>query len=65
MDPTDESWVVYKENGKYGYKGCYGNVMIKAQFDQASPFTQGLAAVWNKEKDGEAIIDTTQCVHSG
>ncbi|HHV45838.1 MAG TPA: WG repeat-containing protein [Tissierellia bacterium] len=45
MDPTDESWVVYKENGKYGYKGCYGNVMIKAQFDQASPFTQGLAAV--------------------
>lgn len=58
-DPTGESWVVYEENGKYGYKDRYGNVMIKAQFDQASQFIQGIASVYSKEKDYEAVIDTT------
>lgn len=58
-DPTGERWTVYKENGMMGYKDQSGKVMIKAQFDDAEKFSQGIARVYDKKKGAAAYIDTT------
>lgn len=57
-DSTGESWLLYEENGLYGYKNRSGKVMIKAQFDDAEKFSKGIAKVYNKKKDACAYIDT-------
>ncbi|WP_169799907.1 WG repeat-containing protein, partial [Desulfolucanica intricata] len=48
VDPIGESWLIYKENGLYGYKDRSGKVMIKAQFDGAAEFSQGIARVYDR-----------------
>jgi len=58
-DPTGERWTTYKENGLMGYKDQSGKVVIKAQFDDAEKFSQGIARVYNKVKGAAAYIDTT------
>ncbi len=57
-DSTGESWSVYTENGLKGYKDQKGNVVIKAQFDDAEKFSQGIARVYDKYKGAAAYIDT-------
>lgn len=37
---------------KFGYMNTDGNIAIELTFDRASPFSEGLAAVW-KDKDGK------------
>lgn len=58
-DPTGERWTTYKENGLMGYKDQSGKVVIKAQFDDAEKFSQGIARVYDKSKGAAAYIDTT------
>ena len=58
-DPTGERWTTYKENGLMGYKDQSGKVVIKAQFDDAEKFSQGMARVYDKAKGVAAYIDTT------
>ena len=57
-DSTGESWSTYKEDGLMGYKDQKGNVVIKAQFDDAEKFSQGIARVYDKYKGAAAYIDT-------
>ncbi|NLB24502.1 MAG: WG repeat-containing protein [Clostridiales bacterium] len=56
---TGEMWQLYTENGLTGYKDYSGKVMIKAQFERAEKFSQGIAKVYNKDKGVCAYIDTT------
>ena len=58
-DPTGKRWITYKENGLIGYKDQSGKVVIKAQFDDAEKFSQGIARVYDKVKGAAAYIDTT------
>lgn len=58
-DSTGESWSIYTENGLDGYKDQNGNVVIKAQFDRAQKFSQGIAKVYDNYKGAAAYIDTT------
>jgi len=58
-DPTSERWTTYNENGLIGYKDQGGKVVIKAQFDDAEKFSQGIAKVYDKVKGAVAYIDTT------
>lgn len=58
-DTTGESWTTYTENGLVGYKDPSGNVVIKAQYDGAEKFSQGIAKVNDKAKGAVAYIDTT------
>jgi len=58
-DSTGETWSVYSENGLEGYKDLNGNVVIKAQFDSAEKFSQGIAKVYSNTKGVSAYIDTT------
>lgn len=58
-DPTGKRWITYKENGLVGYKDQSGKVVIKAQFDDAEKFSQGIARVYDKVKGAAAYIDTT------
>lgn len=57
-DPTGESWVVYKKDGKYGYKDLRGKVVIKPQFNYAWPFSDGIAMVYSSAKKNAAFINT-------
>jgi len=48
---TDEykgssDWIVFKEDGLYGYMDKNQNIMIPPQFDGAYPFSEGLASVY-------------------
>ncbi len=45
----------YEENGKYGYKDAEGKVIVKAIYDDAFKFSEGLAQVKLNEKYG--LID--------
>src|SRR5215813_3943311 len=45
-------FVIWDERGKFGYVDETGRVVIKPQFDEAYPFTEGLAAVSIGEKAG-------------
>src|SRR5262245_22314347 len=45
-------FVIWDERGKFGYIDETGRVVIKPQFDEAYPFTDGLAAVSIGEKAG-------------
>ncbi len=58
-DPTGERWTTYKENGLMGYKDQSGKVMIKAQFNLAENFSQGIAKVYSNAKGAAAYINTT------
>ena len=58
-DPTGKRWITYKENGLVGYKDQSGKVVIKAQFDDAEKFSQGIAKVYDKYKGAAAYINTT------
>ncbi|HHX92242.1 MAG TPA: WG repeat-containing protein [Clostridiales bacterium] len=58
-DTSGESWSVYTENNLYGYKDAKGNVVIKAQFDRAEKFSQGIAKVYDKYKGACAYINTS------
>lgn len=58
-DSTGESWSVYTENGQDGFKDQNGKIVIKAQFDRAQKFSQGIAKVYDNYKGAAAYIDTT------
>ena len=58
-DSTGESWSVYTENGQDGFKDQNGRIVIKAQFDRAQKFSQGIAKVYDDYKGAVAYIDTT------
>ncbi len=45
-------FVIWDERGKFGYMDETGHVVIKPQFDEAYPFTEGLAAVSIGNKSG-------------
>ncbi|MBV9958492.1 MAG: WG repeat-containing protein [Acidobacteria bacterium] len=50
-------FLIWDEQGKYGFMDATGRVRIKPQYDGALPFTEGLAAVSSKGLWG--FIDTT------
>jgi hypothetical protein len=50
-------FLIWDEQGKYGYIDATGRVVIKPQFDGALPFTEGLAAVSIGKKWG--FIDSS------
>ena len=50
-------FLIWDERGKFGYIDETGRVVIKPQFDDAYPFTEGLAAVEIGKKSG--FIDTS------
>ncbi len=50
-------FVIWDEHGKFGYIDETGRVAIKPQFEDANPFTEGLAAVSIGKKSG--FIDTS------
>ena len=54
--PQPKRFVIWDERGKFGYIDETGRIAIKPQFDQAYPFTEGLAAVSIGSKLG--FIDT-------
>lgn len=51
--------VRYVENQKYGYKDSDGNVIIKAQYFDATDFSEGLACVKKGKTASWGYIDTT------
>ena len=55
--PTGDKYVVYTQNGKYGYMDQGRKLVIKAQFDDARGFVDDLASVKLNGKWG--CIDTT------
>ncbi len=54
-----------------GYLDTSGNLAIPAEYDLASPFSDGLAKVWRDEKalfidtSGEVVIDVTRYTYTG
>lgn len=57
---TPDSIVKFCRKGKWGYKDWKGNVLIAPVFDEAYPFSEGLACV---EKDGKlGYIDRSGAV---
>ena len=57
LDKNDQFRLLVKKNGKYGYCARNGDLAIPAQYENASIFSEGLAAVRIKGKDG--FIDPT------
>lgn len=57
-DPTGESWTIYNEKGLVGFKDAAGKVVIPAKYDAAKDFSQGIARVYDKNKDACAFINT-------
>ncbi len=55
-----QRFVIWDERGKFGYMDQTGRVVIEPQFDEAYPFTEGLAAVSIGNKAG--FIDTSGTV---
>jgi len=49
---SPKRFVIWDERGKFGYMDEAGRVAIKPQFDEAYPFTEGLAAVSIGNKAG-------------
>ena len=44
-------------DGKWGYMGADGSMLLKPKYDQAAAFANGVAQVWVEEKLG--YIDKT------
>ncbi len=51
--------VRFVENEKFGYKDQDGNVVIKAQYFEATDFSEGLACVKKGKSSAWGYIDTT------
>lgn len=51
--------VRFVENEKFGYKDKDGNVVIKAQYFEATDFSEGLACVKKGKSSAWGYIDTT------
>lgn len=50
-----EDWLVFKQDGKYGYMDKQGNIKIEAQFDLANDFIDGVALVGNYLENWTAL----------
>lgn len=50
--PTTDGLLAYKEDEKWGYVDYKGKVQIKAQYEDAKSFSNGVAAVCKNEKWG-------------
>lgn len=64
--PIDERFVVFSENGRFGYKSD-GKVILPAQFDSAEPVRGGYASVRLKGQNGILQVvegDIATAVHN-
>ncbi len=50
--PPDPGYVVFQQNGLYGYKTTEGSIVAPAQFRKAEPFRGGYASVMLGEREG-------------
>lgn len=60
-----EDWLIFRENGKYGYMDQSGNIKIKAQFDLAFEFIDGIARVGNYVDKGENLSSEKNNIQYG
>lgn len=49
--PFSEGLACVELNGKFGYIDIKGKVVIPFKFDEASPFVNGVASVFNEKED--------------
>ena len=54
---TENGWIAFCDNGKWGFVDNEGKIVIKPTYDEAKSFSNGLAAVSNGDKWG--FIDTS------